>query len=144
MPKYIIDPHNGVGPFRFGMSRSAIEPIMGAPSSTVDRRPKGGLIDHFHEQGVQVIYEPDGERVAAIQFTKSAVGDVLYPPDVRMDRTYDEIVQWVREQDPSPRRADEDFFRSDALGIAGGSRNDKEEEPGLDHLLVYRPRYYDR
>jgi hypothetical protein len=143
-PKYVIDPHNGVGPFRFGMSRSAIEPIIGKPSRTIDRRSEQGeLIDYFPDQGVQVLYEPDGERVAAIQFTKSGVGEVLYPPDVRMDRTYDEIVQWVREQDPGPQRADGDYFRSDALGIAGGSRSDKEEEPGLDHLLVYRPRYYD-
>jgi hypothetical protein len=143
VPKYIIEPHVGVGPFRFGMARSEVEPIMGVKADTVDRRPMGTLVDHFFDQGVQVLYEPD-ERIAAIQFTTrqfTHLGEVVYPPNVRTDVPYSRFVKWVKKQDPAAVFESE-RFRSDALGIAGGASNDRQHKR-VDNLLVYRPHYYE-
>jgi hypothetical protein len=122
-----------------------IEPIMGVkPSRTIDRRAEQGeLVDHFHEQECRSSTNPTASTSPRFEFTKSAVGDVLYPgradgSHLRRDRAVGPRAGF------EPAKADEDFFRSDALGIAGGSRNDKGGGAGLDHLLVYRPRYYDR
>ena len=66
-PKFLIDPHVGVGPLRFGMPRAEVEAAMGEKAFTIDRRPKGSeLNDHFDIQRVHVIYDTD-ERVAAVQ-----------------------------------------------------------------------------
>jgi hypothetical protein len=54
---------------------------------------------------------------------------------------YSRFVKWVQKQDPAATFESE-RFRSDALGIAGGSRSDKSHK-FLDHLLVFPPRYYD-
>ena len=51
-------------------------------------------------------------------------------PDVRMDRTYDEIVQWVREQDSSPRRRTKTFSGRTRSGSPEVRATTKEEEPG--------------
>jgi hypothetical protein len=142
--RYVIDPHKGAGPFRFGMARSVVGPTMGVEARTIDRRPNGGsLVDIFFEQGVQILYDPN-ERIGAIQFTSrqfTKLGEVLYPPDVRTNVPYSRFVKWVQKQDPAATFESE-RFRSDALGIAGGSRSDKSHK-FLDHLLVYPPRYYD-
>jgi hypothetical protein len=66
VPRYVIDPHKGAGPFRFGTARSEVGPIMGVEARTIDRRPNGGsVVDIFFEQGVQILYDPN-ERIGAI------------------------------------------------------------------------------
>jgi len=144
VPRYIIDPHKGAGPFRFGMARSEVGPIMGVEARTIDRRATGGdLVDIFFEQGVQILYDPK-ENIGAIQFTSrqfTKLGEVLYPPDVRTDVPYSKFVKWVEKQDPAAT-FEAERFRSDALGIAGGSRSDKSHK-FLDHLLVYPLHYYE-
>ena len=76
--------------------------------------------------------------MVAVQFTKFA--DVLYPPNVPLDRPYAEIVKWEQEQDPAAQ-VTSSRFRSDALGIAGDPANNRDEK-GLESLLVYPPGYY--
>jgi hypothetical protein len=141
LDQYLIDPHQGVGPLRFGMSRAEAERAL-APGKreTVDRRPKGGELKDFFPAhgGLQVIYDAD-ERVAAVQFPE--MDNVVYPPDVRMNRSYGKILDWAKSKDPSLIE-DGRTFQSDALGLAVGGRTAAKSSK-LEHVMVYRPRYYE-
>ena len=134
---FLIDPHKGVGPVRFGMPRAEVMKVLGSSPRTVDRREEGGnLIDQFLEwDRLQVLYGAD-ERVVAVQFPETA--KVVYPPDVNMGRSFATIVKWAKSRDPKIV-ANKRSFRSDALGISGRAHFD---EPRLESLLVYQPHYY--
>jgi hypothetical protein len=137
--KFLVDPHKGVGPVRFGMTRAEAHQVLGSTTETVDRRRKGGeLIDFFpaHDR-LQVVYDA-AERVAAVQFP--VVDDVVYPPDVRLNRSYNKLLAWAQTQG-SVIVEEPQSFRSDVLGI--GARSRTRAGGKLEGIIVYRPRYYE-
>jgi hypothetical protein len=141
-PKFLIDPHKGVGPIRFGASRSEVAAAMGETPATVDGRIEGyELYDRFQNRSVQVYYDSN-ELAAGVQFF--ILHEVVYPLNVRMDGPYEDILKWAREQDPAIV-LESDGFRSAALGIVAGVRekDDEDEEQTLRLLVVHRPRYYE-
>ena len=138
--EYVIDPHRDVGPLRFGMTRAEVRKALdGEEPHVIDRRDRGGeLLESFREHDrVQVIYDAD-ERAAAVQFP--IMDRVMYPPKVRMKGSYNKILQWAKEQGPALIQ-ELRSFQSDALGLAVGARTPKGGK--LEHVLVYRPRYYE-
>ena len=139
-PKFLIDAHKGVGPLRFGMTRSEVARIMKEKPFTRDGRKDGyELSDYFQDRSVQVIDDPN-ELVGAVQFF--VLDEVVYPLDVRMNRPYKDILRWTRERDPAIV-LESDGFRSELLGIVVGVRdNDDDAEQRLRLLVVHRPRYY--
>jgi hypothetical protein len=141
--KFLIDPHQGVGPLRFGMTRVEVAAIMKEKPYVRDLRDEGGeLTEMFQDVKVQVIYDRH-ERAAAVQLVRKLAG-VVYPPAIRMDGAYDDVLAWAKKADPN-LTIERERFRSDALGIVAEAKNQDsgDEIRHLELVLVFRPRYYE-
>ena len=93
-----IIPYEGIGPLRFGMSKSEVRAALGAPFREFKKTLEApATSDAFHTMGVYVYYKPTGACEAvevaspsqATLFGKQLVGEI-----------FEVLQKWFRELDP--------------------------------------------
>jgi hypothetical protein len=139
-PKFIIDPHKGVGPFRFGMTPSEVLAAGGEtpPKRSDDRKEGRELMEYYLGGLIQILYDTS-ERVGAVQFFGDPIEEVVYPPDVPIAQPYPDLLAWARSLDPALK--EDGGFQSEALGLSVRDPNDPEDSPFPESVYIFRPGY---
>lgn len=75
---YVVEPHGGVGPVRFSMSRAEARAAMPAAPAAFGRQAGETPVDAWHDFALQVFYDAD-DRVEYIEVERDeALQPVLY------------------------------------------------------------------
>lgn len=75
---YVVEPHGGVGPVRFSMSRAEVRTAMFAVPTAFGRGTSDSPVDAWHDFVLQVFYDAD-DRVEYIEVERDeALQPVLY------------------------------------------------------------------
>ena len=75
---YVVEPHRGVGPVRFGMSRAEVRTAMPAVPTAFGRGSGETPVDAWHDFVLQVFYDDD-DRVEYIEIERDeSLQPVLY------------------------------------------------------------------
>jgi hypothetical protein len=70
--KFVLDPLNGVGPVRLGMTRNAVHAAFGAPTATFHKTPNSRYpTDAWFGSDFQVFYEGEEPTVVFIELSNS-------------------------------------------------------------------------
>jgi hypothetical protein len=94
--RFEIEPDQGAGPVRFGMTRDAVRSVLAAPYEPFrKRREDEELSDAFHSLGVVVFYQPPGV-CTAIEFDNS---QPTYDGRVLLGEPAAEIIAWIKSLD---------------------------------------------
>lgn len=98
---YVVEPHRGVGPVRFGMSRAEVRAAIPAVPVAFGRQPGETPVDSWHDFVLQVFYDAD-DRVEYIEVERDeALHAVLYGEAVLMlsiDRALAHVCRYGKDQ----------------------------------------------
>jgi hypothetical protein len=143
-----IQPHEGVGPIKFGLSiretrRALAEALFalgrgwaGRVATFLKSPERDGLpVDDFSDLGMHIYYRVDGGRVVCDGVELFSPARPTYAELDVLVTPFAEVRSWLATRDPS-LEADSAGCRSRALGIALYAPN-SDEEPELPAQSLY-------
>lgn len=99
---YVIEPHGGVGPVRFGMSRAEMRTAMPAVPTAFGRGPAENPVDAWDDFALQVFYDAD-DRVEYIEVERDdALQPVLFGEAVLTLSVHQALAHVCRHGDDQP------------------------------------------
>lgn len=103
---YVVEPHGGVGPVRFGMTRAEVRAAMPAVPTAFGRGTGESPVDAWHDFVLQVFYDGD-DRVEYIEVERDdALQAVLYGKAI-LALAVDRALAHVRRHGGDEPRRDE-------------------------------------
>lgn len=129
--EYAIEPHGGVGPVRFGMSRADVRQAVPAVPTAFGRGPGESPVDAWHDFVLQVFYDED-DRVEYVEVERDErVRGVLYGEAVLalpVDRALAHVCRHGHDQPETAQLPYAHVFG--ALDLALWRPHDGEEDTG--------------
>ena len=128
MQSYIITSYIGVGPLKFGMKRTEIHNLIGAPQRTRKSRFSGESTDFWHDNGLQLTFSESIEELVEIS---------LYPnlPHVELNgiKLFEEpgmqVISALRNLDNSPlEKVGVTIFLKIGLSLTGFLSGDDDQK----------------
>lgn len=118
--EFVVEPHRGIGPVSFGMTREEVADVMAAIGGGLPS-PRGNKVDCFFENSFQVSFG-DAERADFIEISSSMPVPVMYSGrDVR-DTPADELLAHIQQSEPADPElsgTDEYVFSKQILALWG-------------------------
>lgn len=139
--EYLAHPLRGLGPLRFGMSRTEVCAVLGAPDSTFRRdRSSESETDVFDRLGIYVCYGTDG-KCEAIELT--APSNIVLAGGLLIGRPFEDVVRELRQLDPNVE-VDESGATAHSVGI-GIYAPHAAKAPSLpvESAIAFSSGYYD-
>ena len=128
---YVVEPHRGVGPVRFGMTRAEARAVMPAVPTAFGRGPGETAVDAWHDFVLQVFYDAD-DRVEYVEVERDeSLQAVLYGEAVLRLPVDRALAHVCRHGDDQPEDDELPYaYVFPALDLALWRPHDGEEDSG--------------
>ncbi len=142
-----VEPHSGVGPIRFGMTRDEVRQAVGTEVREFRRWKEKVASDYFESLGIFVYYRPPG-LCEAVKFARRSIikgaTAPVFATETFLGKPYRTMRQWFEERDPL-LVTDGAGLTSRALGMGlyAASAEKSPDEP-VESLIVFETGYYER
>ncbi len=99
MPSYVVTPHQGVGPIRFGMPRAVVQAALKLSPETFHKVGAQTLVDAYLEACFQVFYDA-AHTVEYIELSRGGPVTALYQELDVFATTAEQVVQHLVQYAP--------------------------------------------
>ncbi len=113
-----INPHVGVGPILFGMSRDTVRKILGSSFEEFLKTPEAVLpTDSFDKLCLHVYYAHDKDKIVCRGVEFFPGSNLSYQGNQITGRAFNEVMQWLQKLDPLVALDEDSSVKSDKLGL---------------------------
>ncbi|MBA3805011.1 MAG: ABC transporter ATP-binding protein [Acidobacteria bacterium] len=135
-----IEPYEGVGPIKLGMSINAVREAVGAEVKTFKKSPSSEIpTDAFDLLGVYVYYKPPG-ICQAVELASPA--EPIFQNLPLLGRYFDEVMKWFETMDQGVE-VDEFGLTSYKLGIGlYAPPTDDADGKLVESVIIFEKGYY--